>query len=453
MATASSQLLDSLFTTSGMREVFCDRVRIQRMLDFEAALASAQAKVGIIPGLAAQAIAQKCDAALFDFDGLRLDAAQAGNLAIPLVKQLTELVARDSAEAAKFVHWGATSQDAIDTGSVLQLREALSLIEQHLGDLANGLVIQIKRHRNTLMVGRTWLQHALPITFGLKAAGWLAAITRDRQRLKEIRPRVLELQFGGAAGTLASLGSQGIAVAVELAQGLGLEPSAAPWHSQRDRVAEVATTLGLLVGTLGKIARDVSLCMQTDVAELAEPAAPGRGGSSTMPHKRNPVGCATALSAAVRVPGLVSTVLAAMPQEHERGLGGWQVEWNTLPEIAMLAAGALDRMTEVIAGLEVDSQRMRANLDRSNGLIMAEAVAMALGRSIGKLEAHRVVEQACLRAVRESRHLHDVLFEDPVIQARLTVAELEKLMDPAHYLGATQEFIDRVLFAAGADGK
>jgi 3-carboxy-cis,cis-muconate cycloisomerase len=193
--------------------------------------------------------------------------------------------------------------------------------------------------------------------------------------------------------------------------------------------------------------------MQTDVAELAEPVAPGRGGSSTMPHKRNPVGCATALSAAVRVPGLVSTVLAAMPQEHERGLGGWQVEWNTLPEIAMLAAGALDRMTEVIAGLEVDSQRMRANLDRSNGLIMAEAVAMALGRSMGKLEAHRVVEQACLRAVRESRHLHDVLFEDPVIQARLTVAELEKLMDPAHYLGATQEFIDRVLFAAGADGK
>ena len=453
MATANSQLLDSLFTTAEMRDVFCDRIRIQRMLDFEAALASAQAKVGIIPGLAAQAIAKKCDAALFDFDGLGRDAAQAGNLAIPLVKQLSELVARDSAEAAKFVHWGATSQDAIDTGSVLQLREALSLIEQHLGDLANGLVIQIKRHRNTLMVGRTWLQHALPITFGLKAAGWLAAITRDRQRLGEIQPRVLELQFGGAAGTLASLGSQGIAVAVELAQGLGLEPSAAPWHSQRDRVAEVATTLGLLVGTLGKIARDVSLCMQTDVAELAEPTAPGHGGSSTMPHKRNPVGCATALSAAVRVPGLVSTVLAAMPQEHERGLGGWQVEWNTLPEIAMLAAGALDRMTEVIAGLEVDSQRMRANLDRSNGLIMAEAVAMALGRSIGKLEAHRVVEQACLRAVRESRHLHDVLFEDPVIQARLTVAELEKLMDPAHYLGATQEFIDRVLFAAGADGK
>jgi 3-carboxy-cis,cis-muconate cycloisomerase len=453
MATTSSQLLDSLFTTPEMRDVFSDRIRVQRMLDFEAALASAQAKVAIIPGLAAQAIARKCDAALFDFDGLGRDAAPAGNLAIPLVKQLTALVAKDNDEAAKFVHWGATSQDAIDTGLVLQLRDALSLIEQHLGDLSNALVIQVKRHRNTLMVGRTWLQHALPITFGLKAAGWLDSITRDRQRFQEIRPRVLGLQFGGAAGTLASLGTRGIAVATELAQGLKLGLPASPWHSHRDRVAEVATTLGLLVGSLGKIARDVSLCMQTDVAELAEPAAAGRGVSSTMPHKRNPVGCATALSAAVRVPGLVSTMLAAMPQEHERGLGGWQAEWNTLPEIAMLAAGALDRMTEVIAGLAVDVERMSANLDRSNGLIMAEAVAMALGVTIGKLEAHRVMEQACLRAVRESRHLRDVLVEDPVIQARLTGPELEKLMNPTNYLGATQEFIDRVLSAAGADGK
>ncbi len=448
MATVSSRLLDSLFTTAEMQEVFSDRVRIQRMLDFEAALATAQAKVGIIPDLAATAIAQKCDAALFDFDGLGRDAAYSGNLAIPLVKQLTTLVAKDNDEAAKFVHWGATSQDAIDTGLVLQLRDALNSIKQQLGDLSNALIIQVKRHRNTLMVGRTWLQHALPITFGSKAAGWLDSVTRDRQRLKEIRPRVLALQFGGAAGTLASLGSHGITVALELAKGLDLELPASPWHSQRDRVAEVATTLGLLVGNLGKIARDVSLCMQTEVAELAEPAVPGRGGSSTMPHKRNPVGCATALSAAIRVPGLVSTMLTAMPQEHERGLGGWHAEWNTLPEIAMLAAGTLDNLTEVIAGLEVNVERMRANLDSSTGLIMAEAVTMALGKAMGKREAHRLVEQACLRAVRESRHLHDVLFEDPVIQARLTVAELEKLMDPAHYLGATQEFIDRVLIAA-----
>lgn len=453
MAAANSQLLDALFTTAEMRDVFSDHTRIQRMLDFEAALARAQAQVQVIPNEAAIAIAKSCNANLLDFEALARDGALAGNLAIPLIKQLTTLVAKDSGEAAKYVHWGATSQDAIDTGSVLQVRDALRLIDQQLLELSSALVVHVKQHRNTLMAGRTWLQHALPISLGLKIAAWLDAVIRQRQRLEEIKPRILVLQLGGAVGTLASLGSKGIAVSTALAKDLALAMPAMAWHSQRDRIAEVATVLGLLVGTLGKIARDVSLSMQTDVAELAEPAAKGRGGSSTMPHKRNPIGCSVALSAAVRVPGLVSTLLAAMPQEHERGLGGWQAEWDTLPEIALLTAGALSRMTEVIVGLEIDVQRMKANLERTNGLIMAEAVTMALGAHIGRLKAHAVIEQACHRAINESRYLGDALAQEPLLQTHLNSQELEQLMNPDNYLGATQQFIDRVLSAVVDNNK
>ncbi len=431
-----------------MRDIFSEQSRIQRMLDFEAALARALAHVGVIPVAAADAIAKNCTSSQIDFVALARDAESAGNLAIPLVKQLTALVAKDNTEAAKFVHWGATSQDVIDSGLVLQLRAALDLIERGLAELTRALVAQIKQHRNTLMVGRTLLQHAPPITFGLKAAGWLDAITRHRQRLHELRARILVLQFGGAAGTLAALGSQGSAIAAALAQELNLALPAMPWHGQRDRVAEVATVCGLLVGTLGKIARDVSLCMQIEVGELAEPSAPGRGASSTMPHKRNPIGCAAALSAAIRVPGLVSTMLSAMPQEHERGLGGWQAEWETLPEIFKLASGALTHMTAVIASLEVNAARMTTNLNQSNGLIMAEAVAMALAAHLGKLEAHRIIEHACNKAIKESRHLRAILAEEPLLHAHVPAAELEKIMDPANYLGATQQFIDRILAAA-----
>ena len=436
-----------------MRDLFSDHTRIQRMLDFEAALARAQTRVGVIPTAAANAIAKNCAASQIDFVALARNAELAGNVAIPLVKQLTALVAKNDAEAAKFVHWGATSQDAIDTGLVLQLRDALRSIDRGLADLSHALVAQIKQHRATLMVGRTLLQHALPITFGLKVAGWLDAVTRHRERIKELRPRILVLQFGGAAGTLAALGSRGNAIDAALAQELDLALPAMPWHGQRDRVVEVATVLGLVVGTLGKIARDVALCMQTDVGELAEPTAPGRGGSSTMPHKHNPIGCAVAMSAAIRVPGLVSTMLAAMPQEHERGLGGWHAEWETLPEIFKLAAGALHQMTVVIVGLEVNTTRMRANIDQTNGLIMAEAVAMALAAHLGKIEAHRIVEHACNKAMQESRHLREVLADEPLIQTRISAPELEKLLNPANYLGATQSFIDGVLAAADKNEK
>ena len=268
-----------------MRDLFSDHTRIQRMLDFEAALARAQTRVGVIPTAAANAIAKNCAASQIDFVALARNAELAGNVAIPLVKQLTALVAKNDAEAAKFVHWGATSQDAIDTGLVLQLRDALRSIDHGLADLSRALVAQIKQHRATLMVGRTLLQHALPITFGLKVAGWLDAVTRHRERIKELRPRILVLQFGGAAGTLAALGSRGNAIDAALAQELDLALPAMPWHGQRDRVVEVATVLGLVVGTLGKIARDVALCMQTDVGELAEPTAPGRGVIGCYSHR------------------------------------------------------------------------------------------------------------------------------------------------------------------------
>ena len=349
------------------------------MLDFEAALARAQARLGVIPAAAAPAIAARAEAELFDVAAIGRAAARAGNPAIPLVRRLTALVAEHDEPAARFVHWGATSQDAMDTGLVLQLRAFLGPLEADLGRLAAGLARLAEEHRDTAMVGRTWLQQALPTTFGLKAAGWLDAVGRHRQRLAELRPRLLVVQLGGAAGTLASLGGRGLEVADALAGELGLAAPALPWHGARDRVAELAAWLGLLVGTLGKVARDWSLMTQTEVGEVLEPAGEGRGGSSTMPHKRNPVAAAAVLAAAVRAPGLVATMLSAMVQEHERGLGGWHAEWETLPELAVLAAGALRQAAETVEGLEVDRGRMRANLGLTRGLIMAEAVQMALG--------------------------------------------------------------------------
>ncbi len=439
------QLTSSMFSTDAMQAVFAPRATLQRMLDFEAALARAEAACGVIPAAAAGPIARHCDADRIELDELVRAAGGAGNLAIPLVRQLTRLVAQDDAEAAKYVHWGATSQDAIDTGLVLQLRDALALIDADLRRLCAALAALADSHRRSVMIGRTWMQHALPITFGLKAAGWLDGLLRHRQRLAELRTRALALQFGGAAGTLASLGNKGGEVAAALAADLGLQLPATPWHTQRDRVAEAACMLGMLVGSLGKIARDISLQMQTEVGELAEPVAEGRGGSSTMPHKRNPVGCAAALTAATRVPGLVAALLAGMVQEHERALGGWQAEWDTLPEIAQLAAGALHQMREVVAGLQVDAARMRANLDATPGQIMAEAVTLALGAGIGRMAAHRLVERACRAAADSGRHLREVLKQDADVSAQLSAEEIDRLLDPTGYIGAADEFIDRVL--------
>ena len=435
-------MIDPQFTTDAMRAVFAPAARVQRMLDFEAALARAEAAISVIPAAAAAAIAQRCDVRDFDVAALAVAARAAGNLAIPLVAALTHAAGDD---AKGYVHWGATSQDALDTGLVLQLRDALALIDADLRRLAQALAAQAAAHKATPLAGRTWLQQALPVTLGLKLAGTLSAVRRHQARIAALRPRLMVLQFGGAAGTLASLGAKAPQVEAALAAELSLDIADVPWHTQRDRVDELATTLGLLVATLGKLARDISLLAQTEVGEALEPAAPGRGGSSTLPHKRNPVGCAVALAAAVRVPNLVATMLAAAVQEHERGLGNWPAEWDTLPDIVELAAGALAAMADVVAGLDVDAARMRANLELTQGRILAEAVQMALAPKLGRDVAHSLLAQACRQAVAEKRHLRDVLGADAAVRGVLDEPTIARLLDPAHYLGASAAFVDRVL--------
>jgi 3-carboxy-cis,cis-muconate cycloisomerase len=418
------------------------------MLDFEAALARAEARCGVIPSAAASAISSKCRVELVDVNTLAAATAASLNPAIPLVKQLTALVAKDDPEAAQFVHWGATSQDANDTGLVLQVRQALDILEADLDALCVGLAQLARKHRSTPMAGRTLMQHALPTTFGVKVAGWLDAMNRHRDRFAQMRKRVLVLQFGGAVGTLAALRGKGMQVAEALAAELQLGLPTMPWHTQRDRVAEVATVLGLCTGTLGKIARDISLHMQTEIAEVLEPAGEGRGGSSTMPHKRNPVSAAVVLSAATRVPGLVSTMLSAMVQEDERGLGDWQAEWETLPEILRLTAGALHQMVTILPHLEIDAPRMRRNLDATQGLIFAEAVTMALAAHLGKTAAHMLLEEAS-RQVRESgEHLREVLAQNPAVTERLTSEELDGLFAPENYLGVAEELVNRAIDAS-----
>ncbi|VXC85824.1 3-carboxy-cis,cis-muconate cycloisomerase [Enterobacterales bacterium 8AC] len=444
------ELLTPLLRPSAVNHCFSDAAVLQGMLDFEAALAQAQAEAGVIPCSAAETIARCCQSELLDAGALAAAAAQAGNLAIPLVRQLTARVAEQDAQAARFVHWGATSQDAIDTGLVLQLRGALAQTDRQLTQLMTVLVQQIDRHGATLMVGRTWMQQALPTTLGLKLAGTLDALLRYRQRLQQMLPRVLVLQFGGAAGTLNSLGAKGKAVSALLAQRLQLTEADTPWHSQRDRLLEVAGWYAGLAGTLGKLARDISLLCQTEIAEVAEPQAEGRGGSSTMPHKRNPVSCAVILAAAMRAPALVSGLYQAMLQEHERGLGGWHAEWESLPELMMLSAGALAASVPLIDGLQVFPARMADNLALTGGLILAEAVTMALGEQMGRQNAHRHIEQACQHAQAANLPLLAVLEQDEQVLKWLDRQQLAELLDPANALGSASVFIQQVLARAKA---
>jgi 3-carboxy-cis,cis-muconate cycloisomerase len=439
------RLFDKLFRYEAIDLIFADRQYLQALLDFEAALARAETKAGVIPAADAQIIAAACHADQFSVEELAEQAAHSGNVAIPLIKKLTELVAKQNKDAARFVHWGATSQDAIDTGTVLQLRLALEVVDRDLARLTSTLASLADKHRTTPIAAHTWMQQALPTTFGFIVAGWLDAILRHRSRLSDLRTRNLALQFGGAVGTLAALSGRGPAVASALAEDLHLPLPPISWHTHRDRIVEIATALGLLAGTLGKIARDISLHAQTEISELAEPAGEGRGGSSTMPQKRNPVTCATVLAAAQRMPGLVSIMLSSMVQEQERGLGGWQAEWETLPEIVCLSGGALHHLGEMLSGLHVDENRMRQNLDATNGLIFAEAVTMALGDRLGKMPAHLLVEGACNKARAENRHLKDVLQEEHGLHGYLTPADLEGLFDVRNYLGSAEEFVRRVL--------
>ncbi|MCX2542118.1 3-carboxy-cis,cis-muconate cycloisomerase [Pseudomonas sp. COW5] len=440
-----NQLFDAYFTAREMREVFCDQGRVQAMLDFEAALARAEARVGVIPASAVASIENACRAELFDFAALGEAIATAGNSAIPLVKALGKRIAASDAEAERYVHLGATSQDVMDSGLVLQLRQALALIEGELAQLAESLATQAKRHAATPLAGRTWLQHATPVTLGMKIAGWLGAITRSRQRLRELKPRLLVLQFGGASGTLAALGEQALPIACALAEELQLTLPEQPWHTQRDRIVEFGAVLALIAGSLGKLGRDISLLMQTEAAEVFEPSAPGKGGSSTMPHKRNPVGAAVLIGAATRVPGLVSTLFSALPQEHERSLGLWHAEWETLPDICCLVSGALQQARLLAEGLEVDAARMGRNLELTQGLVLAEAVSIVLAQRVGRDTAHHLLEQCCKRAVAEQRHLRAVLGDEPQVTAELSATELDHLLDPARYLGQAQVWVERAL--------
>ena len=428
-----------------MNAVWSPLATVQRMLDVEAALARASAEHGVIPHEAVPAIVAACDANAIDAQPLMTGAASGGNLAIPLVKLLTANVRKADTEAAKFVHWGATSQDIIDTGLVLQLQATFAQLDADLRFTCDALSMQARAHRATPMIGRTWLQQALPITLGLKFAQWLDALTRHRERLRALRERVLVIQFGGAAGTLASLRDAAPEVAASLARDLGLGLPVMPWHTQRDRIADSASFFGMLIGTLGKIARDISLQMQTEIGELAEPAGAGKGGSSTMPHKRNPVGCAAVLTAATRAPGLVATVFAGMVQEHERALGGWQAEWEALPDLARLAGGALAQIRDMVGGLEVNVERLAANLNVTQGLILGEAVMLALGDRIGRLDAHHLVEQCSKAAISQGRTLHAVLSETPEVTRHLDADQLTQLLDPAHYVGQAHALVDAAL--------
>jgi 3-carboxy-cis,cis-muconate cycloisomerase len=449
MSTSLSPLLAPMLSSAAMRAVCDDVAYLQHMLDFEAALARAEAAVGVIPAAAAGPIGNACKAASFDLAALAEAATRSGNLAIPLVKALTANVAKTDvkadADAARYVHWGATSQDVIDSAGMLTLRAGIDALLSDIDRAIAGFASLARQHRNTAMVARTWLQHALPMPFGLKLAEYAAALGRSRTRLRRLRSEGLALQFGGAAGTLAALGDKGLRVAEKLAEVLKLPLPDAPWHTHRDRIAEAASVLAILAGTCGKIARDVQLMMQTDVAEAFEPSGEGRGGSSTMPHKRNPVAAATALAAATMAPGLVATIFAAQVQDHERSAGAWHAEWPTLPGLLLVTSGGLAAIVDIAEGLEVDATRMRVNLDATDGLIMAEAVTFALAEKIGKSEAHHLVEAASKKAVAEKKHLRDVLTGDPKVSAHLNAERLTRLFDPMAYQGDAQALIDRLL--------
>ncbi len=431
--------LDGLFYSPSVEPFFSDAACVQSLLDFESALARAESKAGLVPASVASAISANCLAELFDLTALASAAPASANLAIPLVKQLTQLVAKQSADAARFVHWGATSQDAIDTALILQLRSASAVILSDLDSLCDSLAAIADKHRATPIAARTLLQQALPTSFGFIVAGWLDALLRHRDRLLSLNENAFVLQFGGAVGTLAALGTSGLAVSKYLAEELSLPLPTAPWHSHRDRIAEIASTFALCAGTLNKIAHDLALHVQTEIAELAEPHSPGRGGSSTMPHKQNPIACAAILAATNRIPGLVSTIFATQSQDHQRGLGSWH-----LPEIVRLTAGALHRLAALAPNLQINTTRMCENLELTHGLIYAEAISMTLAEKIGRAAAHEKVEAACQSAISSRRHLRDVLTS----QTELSSADLDRLFDPLNYLGSSSALIDAILLAA-----
>ena len=434
-----------LFGDPDVAAHFSDEARVQAMLDVEVALAEAEAHTGLIPAASLGPIREAATLAGLDLATLAREAADAGNLAIPLVRQLRARVTGINVQAAGHVHVGATSQDIIDTALVLQLRAALPALTAQVRRASAAAARHARAHRATPMVGRTWLQQATPITFGLKAAGWLEALERARAAIADRAGTACVLQFGGASGTLASLGPAAPAVAKALGDRLDLPVPNLPWHSHRDRMVRLACELAVLAGTIGKIARDLALLSQSEVSEAGEEPSSGRGGSSSMPHKHNPVSAAVALAAALRAPGLLASLLAGMPQEHERGLGGWQAEWDVLPQLMLVTAGAARAIADALDHLVVDAARMARNLDVTGGLILAEAVVVRLAPHLGFVEARAVVDAACQRAIDDKRLLVDVLSEDSSVTKALSPDDIRQSLSPDRYLGQAEAFVDRVL--------
>jgi 3-carboxy-cis,cis-muconate cycloisomerase len=441
-----SAVFRDIFSTEAMRRVFSDENRVQKYLDFEGALARAQARLGIIPKEAGEEIVRHCNAAEIDMAKLKIQTEKIGYPVLPVVQQLVALC-RDG--LGEWCHWGATTQDITDTATVMQIREALTIVEANIGNIANALAELARKYRDTPMAGRSNLQQAVPITFGYKMATLLAAFERHKERLKELRARVLVGEFGGAAGTLSSLGGRGLETQAELMKELNLGQPAIAWHTVRDTIAEAGCFLGLVTGTCGKIAFDIKLMMQTEVEELYEPFHEGRGSSSTMPQKRNPISSVyiTALTAVVRQQ--VAALLEAMVEDHERATGPWEIEWIVLPEIFCLAAGALAQTEFVLTGLQVDEKKMRSNLDLTKGLIVSEAVMMGLGPYLGRQYAHDLVYDICRKVVATGRPLVELLAESAEITKHLDRAALTKLCDPARYLGEAGAMVDRVLAMRG----
>ena len=436
----SARLIDSLATTPALAEVFSDDSVLRAILEFETALARSEASLGIIPHDAAKAITKCASSAQFDFAALADAAFRAGTPAIPLVKALTEEVRKVDAEAARYVHWGATSQDVADSAMSLLLKRAQPILKTDLARLEKALSKLSDAHKDSVMLGRTLLQPAPPVTFGLKAAGWLGSIRRGKRRVENGFGAAMVLQLGGASGTLASLGDRGTNVIEALGKELELKTSPAPWHTDRDQLAALICACGVLTASLGKMARDISLLMQHEVAEASEPGGSGRGGSSTMPNKRNPTACALTLAAAHRVPGLVSSFLSAMVQEHERAVGGWQAEWPIVSAVVQSTGVAIASMAETAEGLSVDTGKMRANIASTNGLIFAERAMMLLGSKIGRDVAHKILETATKTSLADGRNLAAVLADMPEVTKHLAPAELKQLEVSEQYVGSAEAF-------------
>jgi 3-carboxy-cis,cis-muconate cycloisomerase len=441
-----SAIFGNIFATETMRRVWSDQNRTQKYLDVEAALARVQGRLGLIPAEAAEEIARHCSIDRIDMDKLRQQTERIGYPVLGVVSQLTALC-RDG--LGEYCHWGATTQDITDSATVLQLREALELIEAELEAISAALADLARRYRDTPMAGRSNLQQAVPVSFGYKMAGLLSAIERHRERLAQLKPRALVGEFAGAAGTLASLDKGALETQAGLMQELGLGQPVIAWHTIRDNIAEVGCFLGLLGGTLGKLSMDVKLLMQTEVGEVFEPFAHGRGSSSTMPQKRNPISSCYIHAAISVVRQHAAALLDAMVADHERSTGPWEIEWIVLPEAFCLTAGALRQARAMLEGLEVDAARMRANLDLTNGLVASEAVMMGLGRHLGRERAHDLVYDLCRDAIGQNRPLLELLAGNAEVSRHLDRAALERLCDPANYLGLSGVMVDRVLARLG----